>query len=280
MYLKSKISVKKQLHNNSVILFVLILSVSKFLPRFKTAIFFLLLFKIGAANGQVIISGTVYDSTKIFAVPGVIVKSTGGKSAITDSLGAYHIGATEKDSLSFYYNNKPTQKFAISKIANYNDFDISLQVHVFEKFRLLKEVKVFSKLYKQDSAENRQAYSKIFNYQKPGIKSTYSPGMSAGFDLDELINIFHFRRNKMNLAFQKRLIDEEQDKYVDYKFNNTLLKRVTGLSDESLEKYKREYKPPYEFVTTASELEFYEYILKSSAQFKMREGISLTPAKN
>lgn len=260
---------------------MLILGVGKFLLRIKTAVFFLiLLFKMGFANGQIIISGTVYDSTKIFAVPGVIVKSTAGNNTITDSLGAYHIAATEKDSLSFYYNNKPTQKFPVSTIANYNDFDISLQVHVFEKFRLLKEVKVFSKNYKQDSAENRQAYSKIFNYQKPGIKSTYTPGMAAGFDLDELINIFHFRRNKMNLAFQKRLIDEEQDKYVDYKFNNILLKRVTGLSGEPLEKYKREYKPPYEFVTTATELEFYEYILKSAEQFKLQEGISLTPAKD
>jgi hypothetical protein len=40
-----------------------------------------------------------------------------------------------------------------------------------------------------------------------------------------------------------------------------------------VEKYKREYKPPYEFIVSSTELEFYEYILKSAAQFKKREGI-------
>jgi hypothetical protein len=249
--------------------------VTKSLLRIKKTIFFLLFILLANfVTGQIIISGTVYDSTKLYVVPGVIVRSTGGGSTITDSLGIYHINTNEKDSISFYYANKPTQKFPVKDIGNYNDFDISIQTRVFEKYKLLKEVKVYSKNYRQDSAENRQSYSKIFDHQKPGIKSTYTPGGPAGLDIDELINIFHFRRNKMNLAFQKRLIEEEQDKYVDYKFNNKLLKRVTGLTGDTLEKYKREYKPPYEFIATATELEFYEYILKSADQFKKQEGIN------
>ncbi len=247
----------------------------KFLPGVKTIIFFSFgLLLPNLVKSQIIISGTVYDSTKLYAVPGVIVKSTGGGSTITDSLGIYHINTNEKDSISFYYANKPTQKFPVKSITNYSDFDISLQIHVFEKYRLLKEVRIYGKNYRQDSAENRQSYSKIFDYQKPGLKSTYSPGGPAGLDINELINIFHFRRNKMNLAFQKRLIEEERDKYVDYKFNNSLLKRVTGLTGDTLEKYKREYKPPFEFIANATELEFYEYILKSAAQFKKQEGIN------
>lgn len=249
--------------------------VIKFLSRVKTIILFSFgLLLPNLVKSQIIISGTVYDSTKLYAVPGVIVKSTGGGSTITDSLGIYHINTNEKDSISFYYANKPTQKFPVKSITNYSDFDISLQIHVFEKYRLLKEVKIYGKNYRQDSAENRQSYSKIFDYQKPGLKSTYSPGGPAGLDINELINLFHFRRSKMNLAFQKRLIEEEQDKYVDYKFNNTLLKRVTGLTGGALEKYKREYKPPFEFIATAKELEFYEYILKSADQFKKHEGLN------
>src|SRR5205085_7414862 len=103
--------------------------VIKFLRRIKTAVFFpVFLLLSNFIHGQIIISGTVYDSTKLYVVPGVIVKSTGGGSTITDSLGVYHINATEKDSISFYYANKPTQKFPIKTISNYNDFDISLQV--------------------------------------------------------------------------------------------------------------------------------------------------------
>jgi len=225
-------------------------------------------------TGQIIISGTVYDSTKLYVVPGVIVKSTGGGATITDSSGAYHINTNEKDSISFYYANKPTQKFPVRSIDNYTDFDISLQVRVFEKFKLLKEVKVFAKNYRQDSAENRVTYSKIFDYQKPGLRSNLTPGTPPGLDINELINIFRFRRNKMNLAFQKRLVENEEDKYVNYKFNSILLKRVTGLTGTLLDKYIMQYKPTYEFIVTATELEFYEYILGTSYKFKKQEGLN------
>jgi hypothetical protein len=249
--------------------------VIKFLLRLKTAVFFSsFLLLVNFVTGQIIISGTVYDSTKLYVVPGVIIKSTGGGSTITDSLGAYHINTDEKDSISFYYANKPTQKFPVKSISNYNSFDISLQVRVFEKYKLLKEVKIFTKNYRQDSSENRLSYSKIFDYQKPGLHSTYTPGSPPGLDIDELINIFRFKRNKMNLVFQKRLIEEEQDKYVNYKFNNTLIKRVTGLSGVLLDKYKLLYTPSYEFLIIATELEFYEYILNTASQFKKKEGIN------
>jgi hypothetical protein len=224
-------------------------------------------------TGQIIISGTVYDSTKLYVVPGVIVKSTGGGSTLTDSLGAYHINTTEKDSISFYYNNKPTQKFPVRFMSNYTAFDISLQVRVFEKYKLLKEVKIFTKNYRQDSAENRITYSKIFDYQKPGLRSTYTPGSPPGLDVNELINMFRFRRNKHQLAFQKRLVEAEEDKYINYKFNSTLLKRVTGLTGPLLDKYKLVYRPAFEFLITATELEFYEYILNTAKKFKKQEGL-------
>jgi hypothetical protein len=157
-------------------------------------------------------------------------------------------------------------------IKNYNEFDISLQVRVQEKYKPLKPVYIFSN-YRKDSATNRIAYSKIFNYDKPGIGTTYTPGSSAGLDLNELINIFRFRRNKQNLQFQRRLIQQEQDSYINYRFNSTLLKRVTGLSGLMLEKYKSEYRPSFEFIISISEVEFYEYIIATSRKFKNENGV-------
>lgn len=253
--------------------FAVILSVRKFLPAFTTLIFLFFLSPVNFVTAQIIISGTVYDSTKLYSVPGVIVKSTGGSSTITDSLGAYHIAADEKDSLMFYYAHKSTQKFPVKSMGNYNEFNISLQVHVFEKYKLLKEIKIFTKNYRQDSAENRLTYSKVFNYEKPRLQSGYTPGSPPGLDINELINIFRFRRNKMNLAFQKRLVLEEEDKYINYRFNAALLKRITGLTGIALEKYKLQYRPSYEFLITTPELEFYEYIINTSNRFKKQEGL-------
>jgi hypothetical protein len=96
--------------------------------------------------GQIIVSGTVYDSTKVYSVSGVQVKSTNGSFTFTDSAGIYHIKVSDKDSISFFYGNKPTMKFPVTTISDYGQFDISLRVGVKEKYKPLKEIFIFLKL--------------------------------------------------------------------------------------------------------------------------------------
>ena len=132
---------------------------------------------------------------------------------------------------------------------------------------------VFTDTYKRDSMENRLNYSKIFGRENPTIRSNYELGGAAGFDLNELIGIFQFKKNKQNLAFQNRLMDEEQDRYVDYRFNSKLITRITGLAGDTLIRYKKLYKPSYYFVANSTLTEFYSYILNTSYAFKKEEGI-------
>lgn len=219
--------------------------------------------------GQLTISGTVYDSTKAIPVMDVLVKSGSGTQAITDSAGHYEIVATDKDSLTFIYRNKPTAKFAVRQIQNIGNFDISLHIRVAEKFKTMKEVKVFTKNFRQDSIENRQYYNKIFSYEKPGVASSITPGSgSVGLDLDEFINIFRFKRNKQLRKMQDRLLEQEQENYIKYRFNKTAVKRITRLEGADLDTFMALYKPDFEFSQMATTVEFYQYILTASYQFK------------
>ena len=206
-------------------------------------------------------------------VPGVSVNSTSGLSTITDSLGAYHINVSETDSLSFFYRGKSTVKFPVKNMNNYTAFDISLRIRANEKYKLLQGITVFSDNYHRDSMENRVTYSKIFGRENPTIRSNYEAGGPAGFDLDGLVGIFQFKKNKQNLAFQKRLIEDEQDRYVDYRFSSKIITRITGLKGDMLTKYKKLYRPSYFFVVNSNLTQFYEYILNTSYAFKKQEGI-------
>ena len=228
-------------------------------------------FATARVAAQILISGNIYDSSKLYAIPNVKVYSTSGSAAVTDSLGAYHINVSKKDSLTFSYNGKSTIKFPVSDIKNYTSFDISLRVKVTEKYKLLSPVTVFTNSYQRDSLENREAYANIFGNEKPGIHSTYDPGGAAGLDLDALIGMFQFRKNKQQLAFKNRLIDQEQDNYVDYRFSAKTISRVTGLQGDSLELYRKMYRPNYYFVVNSSLAEFYEYILNTSYAFRKKE---------
>ena len=235
----------------------------------------LLLQALPGANalGQIIISGTIYDSSKLYVIPGVNVYSTSGAITITDSIGGYHLPVMQSDSIYFFYNGKPTMKFPVKEINNYTSFDISLRVQVKEKYKLLSPVTVFTNSYQMDSLENREAYKKLFGREKPTLRSTYEPGGPAGLDLDELIGMFQFRKNKQSMAFKKMLVQQEEERYVDYRFSSNTVSRVTGLKGEALEKYRKLYRPSYFFAVNSTLAQFYEYILNTSYHFKRQERI-------
>jgi len=229
-------------------------------------IFFLFILWANAGFCQsYLIKGVVYDSSRNFPLELVSVLSTGGGGTVTNADGYYEIRVTDRDSIWFSYLNKPTVKFPVLKIANPMQFDISLQVSI----PVLREVKVFPRNYKLDSIRNRQEYAKVFNYQKPGLKIvTPQYGAGVGLDVNELINMFRFRRNKSMLGFQQRLLLEEQEKFIDYRFNKALVRRLTLLEGGELEKFMRLFRPSYLFTKLSGDYEFRLYIKQSLYRFK------------
>src|SRR5579871_5961153 len=98
----------------------------------------------GNCMAQLTVRGIVYDSTKTIPVKNVLVKSNIGTATKTDSLGQYEIVVNDNDSISFIYRNKETMRFAVNQITDIANFNISLRVRVNEKYKTLKEVKIFS----------------------------------------------------------------------------------------------------------------------------------------
>lgn len=226
---------------------------------------FIVLLASQSALAQYKIRGTVYDSTRNYPLELVSVLTTAGKGTVTNAEGVYEIEVAEKDSIWFSYLGKPTVKFPVLKIANPFGFDISLQVNV----TVLKEVKVRPRNYKQDSMQNRLDYAKIFNYKKPGLKTvTPQYGVGAGFDLNEIINAFRFKRNRSMLSFQKRLLEQEREKSVTHRFNKALVRRLTLLDGAELDSFMLVFRPSYEFTMSTGDYDFQQYIKTAHARFK------------
>lgn len=233
---------------------------------FITLLFAFVFFHL-QADAQLRVSGTVYDITRYNYVEQVTVSSSSGATTITDSMGRYSIMVQEKDSLCFIYKQKPTQKFSVAQITDPNHFDISLHKVIRGKYSMLQDVTVYSKSYKEDSIENRIANARYFNFQQPDLASNLMNGV-AGADLDELINLFRFRRNRTLAAFQQRLESEEREKYVDYRFNKIQVKRLTGLASVHLDSFLVWYRPTYDFVINADEILMNKYIIKAGEHYK------------
>lgn len=211
------------------------------------------------------IRGYVYDSSRNYPMELVSVMSTSGTGTVTNAEGYYDIEVTERDSIWFSYLNKATVKFPVIKIGNPMQFDISLQVNV----PVLKEVKILPRNYRQDSLQNRLDYAKVFGYQKPRLKTvTPQYGAGVGFDLDEIINMFRFKRNRSMISFQQRLLMEEQDKFVDFRFNKALVRRLTLLDGNELDSFMRVFRPSFAFTKLAGDYDFRLYIKQALYRFK------------
>ena len=212
----------------------------------------------------------MYDSSRIYPLEAVTVLSTSGKGTFTNSMGGYEIDVREKDSVWFSYLGKPTMKFSVLKMTDPLHFDIALHINV----TILKGVTVMPRDYRLDSIQNRRDYAKVFDFERPKLRPTMgggAGGVGVGFDLDEIIRMFQFRRNKNMLKFQERLVGQEHEKFIDHRFNKQLVRRLTNLNSENLDSFMVIYRPTYQFTLLASDYEFQSYIKKCYEYFKATE---------
>jgi plasmid maintenance system killer protein len=215
------------------------------------------------ATAQYRVKGHVYDSSRTFPIELVTVQSTGGQMTLTDSTGAYTINVAEKDSIWFSYLGKPTPKYPVLKIANINQFDLALHL----KADVMREVRIKTRLYKEDSTQNRLDYAKAFNFRRPSLGTMTSVTSSGvGFDVQEIIRLFQFRKNRSMERFRERLEQEERDKFVDRRFTKGLVKRLTLIDkDEELTDFMVKYRPTFEFTAGTSDYDF-QYFIKIAYQ--------------
>jgi hypothetical protein len=228
-------------------------------------IFFLLPAFICKAQYKV--KGTVFDSSHRYTIESVSVMSTGGKGTSTDSMGRYSIDVNEKDSVWFSFLGKATPKYPVLNIQDVNRFDISLRI----KMNYLAEVKVRTRIYKEDSVQNRKDYAKVFNFRRPNLSTMTSitPG-GVGFDLDEIFRLFQFRKNRNMEKFRERLLAQEREKFIDHRFTKALVRTLTGLDGEQLTRFMTIYRPSYDFVLLSTDYDFRLYIKNSGEAFKQQ----------
>ena len=240
------------------------------MKQFALIFFLLTCLAFSSVKAQVhTISGIVYDISGRMPIEAVMVY-TKFSSTQTDSLGRYLITLQPKDSLTFSLFGKSTQKFALDQIEDQSNFNIMIHVNGFD----LPEVRVRNSYYRYDSIQSRMDYAKYFNYNPPGLKMSNQQnmfgngGITIGFDVNEIINMFRFKRNRNAQFLQNRLIYQEQEKYINYRFTKRFVQKLTKLDGPRLDVFMEYCKPSYPTLALLNDLELGYFIQQKFIQFK------------
>lgn len=118
--------------------------------------------------------------------------------------------------------------------------------------------------YQRDSLEYHEAYSGILSGAKKGDNFARESG---NVSLDALS-----KQNRDRWAFQAMFEKWQNEKYVNYVFNDSLVKRITYLEGSDLRRFMARFKPSYTFLRSATEYQFLRYIKRSYIQFQKEEG--------
>lgn len=221
------------------------------------SLLFCFLFQQTSFGQNIEVKGVIYDISQKTPLEAVTVMATNGAGTMTDEFGRYKIWVRPTDSISFSYQGKGTAKYPVLKMEDYTQFNMALHVYV----HALPNVIVRPPNYRQDSIQNRMDYGKYFNFSKPNpLKSINVGPTGVGMDPNEIINMFRFKRNRSLASLQRRLVAEEEDKYVDFRYSAKFVTDLTGLTGEELKYFMRKYRPPYDFVVITNSLELGYYI--------------------
>lgn len=125
----------------------------------------------------------------------------------------------------------------------------------------LREVDIRGKPldYKKDSIRYRKTYDIVMRKERKG-----------DVDMRSMPLAMLSRKNRQEWAFQDMYDKWEQEKYIDFVFNDKLVSRITYLQDEELKTFMSLYRPQYDFIRNVSEYEYLDYIKSSYYHFKKR----------
>ncbi|WP_447641084.1 MULTISPECIES: hypothetical protein [Chitinophagaceae] len=201
--------------------------------------------------------GVVKDSLTLTPIANVaIYNSTGKKSSYTGDGGLFQILANQGDTIRYYAPSFFDGYYVVqSKKLQMDTIQIWLRPKVKED---LPGVFVSTYTYKEYQADSTQRMKDFV--ENVGLKvptfSTANSGAGVGIGLDALFS----KKNKQKKKAYEIFKDDEQQRYIDFRFNKILVNHYSGLKGENLQKFMHDYRPTYEWLrehTDAESLKYY-----------------------
>lgn len=218
--------------------------------------FVLLLFGGLGANAQQLLTGKVYVRGGTDTLISVSIHNiTQQRYDLSDEDGSYRIPAAPGDHIAFSSVGYKADTVTITASILTAFYPVYLEV----KAQTLAAVRVgeFSN-YQLDSMDRRKEYAWVYDRGNTPRFASERKGDGVGIDM----NIFRHAGapEKQRERLEKRLQKEEQDYYVDFRYNKDYVAKITRLKGDSLKTFMRKYRPSYDYCRKAAMVDILVYI--------------------
>jgi hypothetical protein len=208
----------------------------------------LLMFPMAQLMAQTVMKGRIRDFANYQALDNVNVRNIYtmlGMTTLKD--GEFQVRIKKGELVEFSKVGYQTLRIRIQ-----NENEVPYYVLDMKRVPIeLREVDIKGKPldFKSDSIRYRQVYKIVLN--KPRRND---------IDMRTMPLAMLSKKNREEWAFQEMYDEWEQNKFIDFTFNEKLVQRITYLSGPRLAEFMKRYRPSYEFLRTASEYEYLDYI--------------------
>ena len=208
------------------------------------------------AISQSLIKGEVRDFSNDSLISNVNVKNIYTKQGMTiKDDGLFGIYVKKGELIEFTKVGYETVRIRIQNETEPSYYKIVLKKKPIE----LREVDIRGKPldYKSDSIRYRKVYDIVLRKEKKDEVNMSSMPLAM-----------LSKKNREEWAFQQMYEKWEEEKYIDFAFNDKLVKKITYLDGDELKQFMKRYRPSYEFLRTVSEYEYLSYIKNCFYDFK------------
>jgi hypothetical protein len=200
------------------------------------------------------ITGDITDGgTKAHIANVAVVNVHTSAGTVSDEQGRFSIEVSKGDLLEFRKIGYKTLRIRIPHGTIPPYFKVIMQQGPVELPEF--DLQAQARDWKKDSARYYELYKGAIEFEKlDGLDVVRHPFSALS------------KRNRQIWAFQKEYNYWEQQKFIDYTFNEKLITSITGLTGDSLQFYMKRFRPGYDFLRSVNEYSYYAYI-KESAEF-------------
>ena len=187
------------------------------------------------------------------------------KYNLSDLGGNFRIQAGQGDTVLFTSAGYKPDTVVVSAYMLAEPFDIYMEPHVVT----LAAVQVGSMSnYQMDSIERWKDYEWVLPKAKIKLMDRERHGDGVGISLSPQI---HTDEDRQKARLKKRLDEEEQDFYVNFRFSREYVVRLTRFQGDSLQQFMKIYRPTYAFCRDASSQDMLLYVNDSMKKFKKEQ---------